>query len=53
MAKKLTKAKAKKILKHGEVKGHKLTAKQRRFMGARAGGQPVKRAASKTRKRKK
>lgn len=32
-----SKAKAKKILKHGSVRGHKLTAKQKRFMGARAG----------------
>lgn len=36
--KKLTKAKAKKILKHGEVRGHKLTKKQRGFFGARAAG---------------
>jgi len=35
---KLTKTKAKKILEHGSVRGHKLTAKQKRFMGARAGG---------------
>jgi hypothetical protein len=35
---KLTKAKAKKILKHGSVRGHKLTKKQKAFMGARAGG---------------
>lgn len=34
----VTKAKAKKILKHGSVRGHKLTKKQRGFMGARAGG---------------
>lgn len=40
---KLTKAKAKKILRHGSVRGHKLTPKQKRFMGARAGGAPVKR----------
>ena len=40
---KLTKAKAKKILKHGSVRGHKLTGRQRRFMGARAGGAPIKR----------
>ncbi len=30
-------AKAKKILKHGSVRGKKLSAKQKRFMGARAG----------------
>lgn len=35
---KITKTKAKKILKHGEVRGKKLTSKQRRFMGAKAGG---------------
>ncbi len=35
---KLTRAKAKKILKHGSVRGHKLTKKQTGFMGARAGG---------------
>lgn len=39
----VTKAKAKKILKHGEVKGHPLTKKQKGFFGARAGGAPVKR----------
>ena len=43
MAKHLMKAKAKKILKHGSVRGHKLTPKQKRFMGARAGGSPIKR----------
>lgn len=41
--KKLTKAKAKKIKKHGSVRGHKLTKKQEGFFGARAGGAPVKR----------
>jgi hypothetical protein len=30
--------KAKKILRHGKVRGKPLTAKQKRFMGARAGG---------------
>jgi hypothetical protein len=40
---KLTKAKAKKILEDKEVKGHPLTEKQRKFFGARASGQPVKR----------
>jgi hypothetical protein len=39
----LTKSKARKILKHGKVRGKKLTARQRRFMGARASGQPVRR----------
>ena len=47
MAKKLSKAKARKILRHGEVKGHKLTAKQKRLMGARAGGAPVRRKRKK------
>jgi len=40
---KLTRAKAKKILKHGSVRGHKLTKKQRGFMGARVGGARRKR----------
>ena len=35
--------KAKKILKEGMARGKKLTTKQRRFFGARAGGSPVKR----------
>jgi hypothetical protein len=43
MGKKLTQKKAKKILKHGSVKGHKLTKKQKGFFGARAGGAPVRR----------
>jgi hypothetical protein len=34
----VTKAKAKKILKHGSVQGKRLTKKQRGFFGARAGG---------------
>jgi hypothetical protein len=36
MAKHLTKAKARKILKHGKVHGKKLTKPQRGFFGARA-----------------
>lgn len=36
--KKLTKTKAKKILRHGTVRGKKLTKKQKGFFGARAGG---------------
>lgn len=36
MAKKLTRKKAKKILKHGKVRGKKLTRKQRGFFGARS-----------------
>lgn len=35
---KVTKAKAKEILKHGSVHSHKLTKKQKGFFGARAGG---------------
>ena len=35
---KLTKAKAKKILRHGEVHGKSLSKKQKAFFGARAGG---------------
>ena len=38
MAKKLTKAKAREILRDGSVYGHKLTARQRRSFGARASG---------------
>lgn len=38
MAKKLTQKKAKAILRHGSVRGHKLTAAQKRLFGARAGG---------------
>lgn len=39
MAKKLTAKKAKKILRDDEVRGKKLTAKQKRLFGAIAGGQ--------------
>lgn len=39
----VSKAKAKIILEEGEVRGHKLTPRQRRFFGARAGGAPVRR----------
>ena len=35
---KLTRAKAKKILKHGSVRGHPLTKAQKGLFGARAGG---------------
>ena len=38
----LTKAKARKILKDKEVKGHPLTPKQRKFFGARASGSPIR-----------
>ena len=42
MAKKLTKKKAKKILRHGSVRGKKLTKKQKGFFGAKAGGQKLR-----------
>lgn len=35
--------KAKEILKHGAVRGQRLTKKQKGFFGARAGGAPVRR----------
>ena len=35
---KITKKKAKEILRHGEVREHKLTKKQKGFFGVRAGG---------------
>lgn len=38
MVKKLSKAKARKILKHRTVKGKKLSTKQKRFFGLIAGG---------------
>jgi len=37
--KKLTASKAKKILRDGSVRGKKLSARQKRFFGAVAGGQ--------------
>jgi len=43
MAKKLTKEKAKTILREGSVRGRKLTKAQKGFFGARAGGAPVRR----------
>jgi hypothetical protein len=43
MAKKLTRAKARTILREGVARGKKLTPKQKRFFGARAGGSPVRR----------
>ena len=50
--KKLTRSKAKKILKHGSVRGHKLTKAQEGFFGARAGGAPVKRKIKARRRRR-
>lgn len=41
--KKLSAKKARTILEHGEVGGTKLTERQRKFFGARASGQPVRR----------
>jgi len=43
MAKKLTKAKAKKILSDKKIRGKPLTSKQRGFFGAKASGQRKKR----------
>lgn len=42
MAGKLTKTKAKKILRDKTIRGKKLTAKQKGFFGARAGGSPIR-----------
>ena len=41
---KLSVVKARKILHHGMVRGHKLTARQKRFMGARVSNSPVRMA---------
>lgn len=51
MVKKLTKRKARKILRDGEVHGKPLTKKQKGFFGARAGGAPVKRKRKAKRKK--
>jgi len=48
-----TRAKAKIILKEGEVRGKSLTKKQKGFFGARAGGEPVRTAQVLALKRKK
>ena len=42
MKHKLTQSKAKEIMRHGEVRGKKLTKKQRGFFGAKAGGAKMK-----------
>ena len=47
MAKKLSKHKARKILRHGSVRGHKLTPKQKRLFGAVAGGQKLRKRRKK------
>jgi len=38
----LTKAKAKKILSEGKISGNRLTQKQRKFFGAIASGQKIR-----------
>lgn len=38
----LSRMKARTILRHGSVRGRPLTRRQRGFLGARAGGVPVK-----------
>jgi len=43
MAKKLSSTKARKILKDKSVRGHSLSARQKRFMGWIAGGRRPKR----------
>ena len=45
----MTPEKAKKIMEDGEVKGHKLTKKQKGFFGARAAGLPARKPRSKKR----
>lgn len=47
MAKTISREKARKILKHGEVGGKPLTKKQKGLFGARAGGAPVRRKKKK------
>lgn len=49
----VTAKKAKKILADGEVKGHPLTEKQKRFFGLIAGGGTPTRTKKKKRKRSK
>ena len=54
MAKRMTRKKAKRVLRHGEVRGHKLTPKQKGLFGLIAGGgKPtrVKQSKRKARKR--
>lgn len=48
--KKLTKAKAKLILREGKIRGKKLTPAQKGFFGARAGGVPIKKKRKKRKK---
>jgi len=42
MAGRVSKAKAKEIMRHGSVHGQKLTKKQKGYFGARAGGAPMR-----------
>ena len=39
----VSKAKAREILHHGTVRGHRLSKAQRGFFGARASGKPMRR----------
>lgn len=52
MPKKLTKRKAKKILKDKTIRGKALTPRQKRFFGAVAGGSSVRPKKRTARKRK-
>ncbi len=40
----LSRHKARKILRHGSVRGKRLTKRQKRFMGVRASGKRMRRA---------
>ena len=46
----LTKRKAKKILRHGTIRGRKLTKAQRGYFGAIAGGQKLRGPQAKKRR---
>lgn len=52
MTKALTKAKAAKILHDKSVRGHRLTARQIRFFGARASGYLVRKVAKRRTRRR-
>lgn len=49
----VTKAKAKKILKDGKIRGKKLTKKQRGYFGRIASGKPLTKTKKKQKKGKK